>query len=250
MEVCVESVQSAINAESGGAIRLELCTNLSEGGTTPSVGLLQVIKEKCRLPVMAMLRPRGGDFIYTDDELEVIRKDLLALKQSGADGFVLGILKTDGTVDENKCHDLVELAKPLPVTFHRAIDMTCDLTEAMEAVIRCQCCRILTSGGYATAEKGIDNIKMMIQQAAGRISVMPGSGITCENLQKILEVSGATEFHGSARVTRESVMTYRRPDVQMGSSSGKEYTYKVTDEEVVKKMVSIANTYWHKKNPS
>lgn len=199
---------------------------------------------------MVMLRPRGGDFIYTDDELEVIRKDLLALKQSGADGFVLGILKTDGTVDENKCHDFVELAKPLPVTFHRAIDMTCDLTEAVEAVIRCQCCRILTSGGYASAEKGIDNIKMMIQQAAGRVSVMPGSGISCENLQKILEVSGVAEFHGSARVTRESVMIHRRPDVQMGSSSGKEYAYKVTDEEVVKKMVSIANTYWDKKNAS
>ncbi|XP_052828596.1 copper homeostasis protein cutC homolog isoform X1 [Octopus bimaculoides] len=231
-----------------GAIRLELCSDLVEGGTTPSVGMLEVMKEKTNIPIMVMLRPRAGDFYYSQDELDVMKRDLLALRQAGADGFVLGILNRDGTVNTVQCKELIAMASPLPVTFHRAIDMTSNIMTALEDVIQLDCARVLTSGQATDALQGVSVIKQMIDKADGhRLLVMPGGGINVNNLQKILEISGAREFHGSARETRDSLMTFRPASaVKMGGASESEFCIRVTSATLVRQIVSIATEHWTK----
>ncbi|XP_074641652.1 copper homeostasis protein cutC homolog [Tubulanus polymorphus] len=241
MEVCVESVASALNAEAGGAIRIELCCNLAEGGTTPTVGMLRVIKDQLRIPVFVMIRPRGGDFLYSDEEFEVMKLDLLALKEAGADGIVLGILQSDGRVDKDRSRELINLSCPLPVTFHRAIDMTKDIFRAMDEIIAMGCERILTSGQESSALEGLPTIKQMVEQARDRITIIPGGGITERNVNRILQGSGAREFHCSARMTMDSDMIYRKSHVSMGGKYGPdEYALKVTDVNKVRDTLNKA----------
>uniref|UniRef100_A0A7N6B5W4 Copper homeostasis protein cutC homolog n=1 Tax=Anabas testudineus TaxID=64144 RepID=A0A7N6B5W4_ANATE len=230
MEVCVDSVESAINAERGGAGRLELCSSLLEGGLTPSLGLLQVVKQHVKIPVYVMIRPRGGDFLYSDQEVEVMRKDIELMKSHGADGLVLGALTEDGRVDTELCMELLAAARPLPVTFHRAFDVVHDPTIAVETLVSLGFQRVLTSGCDSSALEGLPVIKRIIDQAKGRIIVMPGGGITERNLQRILEGSAAQEFHCSARSNRESAMKFRNTCVTMGATfSAPEYGLKVAD---------------------
>uniref|UniRef100_A0A3P9K0K5 Copper homeostasis protein cutC homolog n=1 Tax=Oryzias latipes TaxID=8090 RepID=A0A3P9K0K5_ORYLA len=187
MEVCVDSVESAINAERGGAGRLELCASLLEGGLTPSLGLVQVVKQYIKIPIFVMIRPRGGDFLYSDQEVEVMKKDIELMKGQGVDGFVLGALTEDGRVDAELCMELLAAARPLSVTFHR------------------------------------------------------GGGITERNLQRILEGSGAQEFHCSARSSRDSAMKFRNTSVTMGACfSAPEYGLKVADVSKVRSLNAIA----------
>ncbi|KAL5021474.1 hypothetical protein ScPMuIL_000629 [Solemya velum] len=248
MEVCVDSVASAINAQNGGAVRIELCSNLMEGGTTPSIGMLQVIKQAVSVPVFVMIRPRGGDFLYNEVEFEVMKQDLLASKSLGADGFVFGILNRDGTVDAFRCKELIELARPLPVTFHRAIDVCCDIDKALDCIISLRCERVLTSGGDTSALEGLPVIKQMIDRVKGRIIIMPGGGINERNLERILEGTGAKEFHCSARSSVSSQMSYRK-EIPMGSSiSQSEFTTKIADEEKVRKFVNMADNLWDSNN--
>ncbi|XP_052041410.1 copper homeostasis protein cutC homolog isoform X2 [Apodemus sylvaticus] len=235
MEVCVDSVESALNAERGGAGRIELCSGLLEGGTTPSMGILQVVKQTVQIPVFVMIRPRGGDFLYSDREVEVMKADIRLAKLYGADGLVFGALTEDGHIDKDLCLSLVALCRPLPVTFHR------DPMAALETLLTLGFERVLTSGCDSSALEGLPLIKQLIEQAKGRIVVMPGGGITDKNLQRILEGSGATEFHCSARSSRDSGMKFRNSSVAMGASlAHSEYTLKVTDVTKVRTLNAIA----------
>ncbi|CAJ1067620.1 copper homeostasis protein cutC homolog isoform X1 [Xyrichtys novacula] len=241
MEVCVDSVESAINAERGGAGRLELCSSLLEGGLTPSLGLLQIVKQYVKIPVYVMIRPRGGDFLYSDREVEVMRKDVELMKSHGADGLVLGALTEDGRVDAELCMEFLAAARPLPVTFHRAFDMVHDPAVALETLVSLGFQRVLTSGCDTSALEGLPVIKRLIDQAKGRIAIMPGGGITERNLQRILEGSGAQEFHCSARSSKDSAMKFRNTSVTMGASfSAPEYGLKVADVCKVRTLNAIA----------
>ncbi|XP_028324763.1 copper homeostasis protein cutC homolog [Gouania willdenowi] len=241
MEVCVDSVQSAVNAERGGAGRLELCSSLLEGGLTPSLGLLHIVKQCVKIPVYVMIRPRGGDFFYSDQEVEVMKKDIEVMKSHGADGLVLGALTEDGRVDAELCMELLASARPLPVTFHRAFDMAHDPVVALEALVTLGFKHVLTSGCDSSALEGLPLIKRLVDQAKGRIVVMPGGGITERNLQRILEGSGAQEFHCSARSSRDSAMKFRNTCVSMGAAfTAPEYSLKVADVSKVRTLNAIA----------
>lgn len=242
MEVCVDSVESAVNAANGGASRLELCCALGEGGLTPSVGLLSVVKQEVDLPVFVMIRPRGGDFSYSEQEFEVMKEDLVALKD--ADGFVFGVLTRDGEVDARRCSQLIELARPQPVTFHRAFDMTRDPFRALEAIVGLRVERILTSGQESTALEGLPLLGELVERARGRTTIVAGGGITERNLERILRGSGCREFHCSARTSVDSVMQYRNSRVRMGAQCGAtpEYSLKVADTDRIQTMISIAQS--------
>jgi len=243
MEICVDCVTSAVNAKNGGASRVELCANLTEGGTTPSIGMFRVVKKTLGsdFPVYVMIRPRGGDFLYSQWELDVMKEDLQELKHAGADGFVIGILKKDGTIDKENCSILIALAGSKPITFHRAVDMTADISGAVEDIISLGCSRILTSGGESSVLEGSFTIKKMIEQANGRIIIVPGGGISERNLARILTETGATEFHASARSTLCSEMHHQKAGISMGASfSPPEFSIKVTDLNKVNRMVEIS----------
>ncbi|XP_036592272.1 copper homeostasis protein cutC homolog isoform X3 [Trichosurus vulpecula] len=226
-----------------GAGRIELCSGLLEGGTTPSMGVLQVVKQCIQIPVFVMIRPRGGDFLYSDREVEVMKADIRLAKLYGADGLVFGALTEDGRVDSELCMALLSTCRPLPVTFHRAFDMVQDPVVALETLLTLGFERVLTSGCDSSALEGLPVIKQLVEQAKGKIVVMPGGGITERNLQRILEGSGATEFHCSARSARDSGMRFRNTSVTMGASlSSSEYSSKITDVAKVRTLSAIAKS--------
>lgn len=245
LEVCVDSVESAVNAAKGGASRLELCAGLSEGGTTPSLGLLRVVRQEVDIPIFVMIRPRGGDFAYTEQEFEVMKEDLKIFKESGSvDGFVFGVLTSEGEVDSTRCSELIDLSRPLPVTFHRAFDMTHDPFRALEAIIDLKMERILTSGQESTALEGLPLVKELVERAHDRIIIVPGGGITERNVERILRESGCVEFHCSARATVNSVMRYRTSNVSMCAQYGApEYSVRVASTDRVQTLVSIAQSH-------
>jgi copper homeostasis protein len=232
LEVLVESVESAQAAMAGGADRLEVCQNLFEGGTTPSAGLVAALRRHVPLPLNVMLRPRGGDFCYSDAEFEVLRHDLAVFKELGAAGLVLGLLQPDGTVDAPRTAELLALARPLPVTFHRAIDMTRDPFEALETLIGLGVDRVLTSGGEATVLEGAEVIAEMIRRAGDRIVVMPGGGIRERNVERIARLTGARELHVSGSRSVASRMEYRNSRVSMGRElRAPEFSHNTVDPE-------------------
>ena len=237
----MDSVESAINAEKGGASRLELCSNLVEGGTTPSLGLLRVIKERVKIPVYVMLRPRGGDFVYSEDDFQVMKENLVLFKENGADGLVFGILTPDGVIDVIRSKEIIQLSRPLPVTFHRAFDMVKDPATSLDTLISLGVDRVLTSGQESTALEGLPLLASLIKQAQAKIIVVPGGGITERNLQRILKESGAKEFHCSARSSRDSTMVYRNGHVSMGASYGSpEFSIKIADTARVEQFAVLA----------
>lgn len=243
IEVCVDSVESALAAQAGGADRIELCQDLCEGGLTPSAGLLEVVRERVKLPLAVMIRPRGADFCYSEPEFEVMRRDLLAVKRAGADLIVLGLLTPDGAIDHARTAELVALARPLPITFHRAFDMVRDAHEALETLIALGIERVLTSGLERTVVEGLDTIVALQQQAGSRIIVVPGGGISERNLPKILKTTVAREFHVSASENREGSMTFRNPRVAMGRTFGPaEYTFTRTSTARVRAFRDLAGS--------
>lgn len=199
IEICVFNIASAVAAEAAGADRLELCENYANGGTTPSYGYLKVCREKINIPVFPMIRPRAGDFCYSDEEFDIIQKDILLCKELGFEGVVIGLLNIDGSIALERTKKLVTLAYPLEVTFHRAFDRCKDPLNALETIIQCGCQRILTSGQQPTAAEGKELIKELIEIANSKIIIMPGSGLKSSNIADIKCYTGACEFHASAR---------------------------------------------------
>jgi copper homeostasis protein len=236
LEICVDSIQSAIAAERGGAHRIELCSALAEGGVTPSSGLITAVRSRMTLPLYIIVRPRGGDFLYSSDEFEIMRQDVLTAKQLGADGVVLGILREDGTVDVERTRSLIEIARPMQVTFHRAFDMSSGLGRALEDVIATGGDRILNSGGEQSAEAGISNIAALVRQAAGSIADMAGAGINLTNVRDILDRTGVREIHTTARAKISSRMQYRNQRLSMGLMEEREYEQFVTTEKKVSEL--------------
>lgn len=234
LEICVDSVESAIAAERGGAQQVELCTDLLEGGLTPSAGLIACVRRSTAIGLFAMIRPRGGDFCYTDTEFEVMQEEIRQAKRLGADGIVLGLLNEQGGVDVARTRQLVELAAPLPVTFHRAIDMTPNPTLALEDVLATGACRILTSGGKSNARLGMHEIASMVEAARGRLAIMAASGINADSIAAIAEHTGAAEFHSSARTEFDSPVQFRKKGLAMGDIRDREYKRFVVREESVR----------------
>lgn len=242
IEVCAYSVESCRNALAAGADRVELCAGMWDGGVTPSGGMVREAK-RCGIPVFVMIRPRGGDFLYTEDEFAVMREDVMEAKRNGADGVVTGVLLADGNVDVERTRELARLAAPLPVTFHRAIDMTPDVEEALERVIAAGCRRVLTSGGRNTAVEGIEGLRRMARRAAGRIKVMAGSGVNGGNAGMLLE-AGVDALHLSGRASRDSGMVFRNPEVSMGGMPGiPEYEQYYSAVEKVAAVVRVKRNF-------
>jgi copper homeostasis protein len=240
-EVCVDSAEAAVAAEAGGARRVELCSDLLEGGLTPSHGTLRVARERLRIDIMAMVRPRGGDFCYSDTEFAVMREDLLAARDLGANGLVFGLLNPDGTIDRDRTAELIALARPLPVTFHRAFDVSRDPFEALDTLVALGVDRVLTSGQEPSVLEGLELIAQLVARAAGRIIVMPGGGITARNVATIAAATGASELHFASLEPREGRMAFRNPRVFMGGTlRPPEYAIDVTRPESVAAVIAAA----------
>ncbi len=239
VEICVDSASGAFAAERGGADRVELCDNLLEGGTTPSAGCIKVARRGLRIGLQVIIRPRGGDFLYSEDELAVMREDIRIAKDLGADGVVLGCLTGEGDVDRLHNEQLIGLARPLNVTFHRAFDMCRDPQKALEDLIDLGADRVLTSGQEASCLEGLELLAGLQKQARERIIVMPGGGLTPRNIEKIVACTGVSEVHLSVRRSVESAMTHRNPRVFMGGAlRPPEFSWKTTDEASVRTVVS------------
>jgi copper homeostasis protein len=233
LEICVDSVESAIAAQSGGAQRVELCSSLIEGGVTPSSGLIGAVRECLSIPVFTIIRPRGGDFFYSSEEFAVIKKDIAAAHAQRADGVALGVLLRDGQVDVERTRELVELARPMEVTFHRAIDWARDLEEALEQVIEAGADRILTSGGAQTAMLGASRIARMVAKADRRIGVMVCGTVRKDNIGELARRTHALEFHASLRKPTNSPVTYRNEMLSLSEPGVDEFArYAVAAEDV------------------
>lgn len=226
-----------MKAAQGGADRLELCDNPLEGGTTPSYGLIEVVRQNVSIDLYVMIRPRGGDFLYNNYEFHAMKRDLIQCQKLAADGVVFGILTADGTIDKKRCKELIDRARPMKVTCHRAFDMTRDPFEALEDCIEVGFDRILTSGGKAKAIEGVDTIAELVKRAAGRIEIMPGSGVNESNAKEIVSKTGVSDIHFSAMISKPSGMNYRNTSIAgMGASDGSEYMLRSVDPEVIQRI--------------
>ena len=245
LEVCANLLESGINAQRGGADGIELCDNLYEGGTTPSIGMVKVLREKLAIKLNVMIRPRGGDFLYSEEEFEVMKANILTVKEAGADGVVFGLLLPDGQIDIERTKELVELAHPMLVTFHRAFDVTPDPFKALDDIITTGADRLLTAGQQNDVPDGdgVELIKKLVKDADGRINIVPGSGIDADNIAEIVEKTGVTEFHVTGRSMKESGMKYRKDGIFFGGLPEiPEYTRLVADVKKVRKMKDILNS--------
>jgi len=236
IEICIDAVDSALAAQHGGAQRVELCSNLLEGGTTPSAGLIKTVRDKTSLGLQVMVRPRGGDFCYNDDEFEVMCHDVTAAKSLGADGIVIGLLNTDGSIDIPRTSQLVELAKPLPVTFHRAFDVATNLPGALQELIKIGIARVLTSGGEPSATLGIPALTELVQASAGRITILAGGGINSTNVADIVEKTGVKEVHAGLRTVISGRMQQSDKKISPGVGGMDESQRFVVLEENVARM--------------
>ena len=210
LEIAANSVASALAAQAGGAGRIELCSALELGGLTPSHAQIALTREHLRIPLYVLIRPRAGDFLYSDIECEVMLRDIETCVALGCDGVVLGALDAEGNVDSARCRSLIAAAGRLGVTFHRAFDLSCDPARALEDIIALGCERVLTSGTQSSAMEGAALIRDLVTQADGRLVVMPGAGITAQNIAVVAATTGAHEFHASAKHPRPSGMHHLR----------------------------------------
>jgi copper homeostasis protein len=243
IEVVVYNIESALRAQEGGADRIELCDNPGEGGTTPSFGIIEAVRQNVSMDVYVMIRPRGGDFLYSNYEFHSMKRDISQCQKISVDGIVFGILTEEGRIDKKRCKELIDKARPLKVTCHRAFDMTRDPFEALEDCIEVGFDRILTSGHQAQVVKGAELIGQLIQKANGRIAIMPGSGVNENTVEDIIKISGAKEIHFSATASRESGMKFRNQQIAgMGSDEGSEFKLRTVDPERVRKIRKIAGT--------
>jgi copper homeostasis protein len=214
LEIAVFNIESAVQAAQSGADRLELCENPQEGGTTPSYGTLKITKEKISIPVFPIIRPRGGDFLYSDAEFRAMAQDLRLCKELGFEGVVIGLLQNDGSIDVERTKELVAIAYPMEVTFHRAFDRCNDPFRGLEDIVTCGCTRILTSGQVPNAMDGKDLIRQLVEKADERIIIMPGSGVRSSNISELAAYTGAKELHSSARKNTASAMAFAAPGMK------------------------------------
>lgn len=240
IEVCAYSLESCLNAQNAGAARVELCGGLGEGGTTPSAGLIVAVRENIQIDLYVMIRPRGGDFVYEESEINVMRRDIDIVKSLGTNGVVLGVLLPNGEVDASRTRDLVEHAQPLGVTFHRAFDLTPDPFAALEAIIETGCERILTSGQKPTAPQGSVLLAELVQQAKGRIEIMAGGGVSATNAEA-LAAMGVNALHLTGKAFRPGRQTYFPADISMAGEIPDECSVLYTDPERVAAVVERAS---------
>lgn len=236
LEICAGSWASALVAKVGGAYRIELCSGLDEGGLTPSAGLIRKVCALEGIKKHVLIRPRGGDFLYSHDEKEIILDDIKLACDLGVNGVVVGALLADGRIDNGFLCECVRAAGNVSVTFHRAFDLCAKPFEALEQICEAGCNRILTSGQAATAEDGIPMLHKLVEKAAGRLIIMPGCGVSPRNAARILRETGACEIHASARGSVESQMKFRLSGVEMGKADADEYMIKETREEIVRQI--------------
>jgi len=235
IEVIGFNIESCATAQAAGAHRIELCDNPYDGGTTASHGFIKAARKLLTNQLFPIIRPRGGDFLYSDAEFDIMKTDVQLCKSLGCDGVVIGMLHADGSVDTARCKQLVDLAYPLGVTFHRAFDRTNDPFKALEDIISIGCERILTSGQKPTAMEATELIANLIDQADSRIIIMPGSGVRSENILELAEKTGATEFHTSARISTSSKMDFIIEAMQ------ENLTAVITDGDEVRKIIQLLN---------
>jgi copper homeostasis protein len=241
VEVCVEGVDGLVAAQAGGADRVELCAALVEGGITPSLGTVRAALAAATVPFFAMVRPRGGDFLYSQREFASMLEDVAALRELGVPGVVVGCLTPDGRIDEQRMSALVEAAGPLAVTCHRAFDMTRDPEEALEALIRCGVDRVLTSGQRDTAVEGAELLARLVRQAGDRIVILGCGALDPDNVGAVVRQTGLTEIHFAALRDEASRMIYRNPKVGMGGTDlDREYRITVTDPDLVARTIAAA----------
>ena len=240
LECCVDSVESALAAKAGGADRLEICSGLPVGGLSPSPCLFRRIKETCgNLKLHVLLRPRVGDFCYSDEESEIIREEVKMFRELGADGVVIGILTPEGELDVERMRKLVKEAEGMSVTLHRAFDMCIAPQEALEEAVALGIRTILTSGQRNSAAEGADLLELLVELADNRITIMPGAGVSPENLPLLIEQTKAKAFHMTGKKVTEGRMRYRQPQVSMGSAQMDEYKIILTDEEQIRRARKI-----------
>jgi copper homeostasis protein len=241
VEACVDSVESALAAERGGAGRLELCDALHDAGTTPSAGMIDAVKARTRLPVFVIVRPRGGGFVYSPAELDVMRRDVDVARRLGADGFVVGVLRRDARVDAACTKALVEAAAGRPVTFHRAFDLAREPLEALETLVECGVERVLTSGGAETALDGAEAIAALVAHAGRRIGVIAGGGIRETGVRELVRRSGVREIHVRGTRLRRTAMALANPRVRLRKAlPDDEGAWEETDEARVRAFVTLA----------
>jgi copper homeostasis protein len=243
LEVSIEGVDGLLVAQDNGADRVELCASVIEGGITPSIGMVREALRRARIPVFVIVRPRGGDFLYSEAEFESMRQDVTALKELGVPGIVTGCLTAGAQVDERRMAELLCSARPMSLTFHRAFDMVRDPVEALEVLINLGVDRVLTSGQHATAIEGLANLKRLGKVADGRIIVMPCGGLRAANIGQVYRETGLRELHFAAHKAEPSAMIYRNPRVSMGGTSqDHEYLKTVTDPTTVRSTVEAAQS--------
>jgi copper homeostasis protein len=242
LEVVVYNIESALRAQQGGADRIELCDNPAEGGTTPSYGIIEAVRQNSSMDVYVMIRPRGGDFLYSNYEFHAMKRDIHQCQKISVDGIVFGILTPEGRIDKKRCKELIDVARPLKVTCHRAFDMARDPFEALEDCIEVGFNRILTSGRQPQALQGAELIAQLIEKANGRIAIMPGSGVNENTVQEIVRKTNCKEIHFSATAFREGGMSYKNEAIAgMGSAEGSEYKLRTVDAQRVRGMRELAN---------
>ncbi|MEW6508170.1 MAG: copper homeostasis protein CutC [Bacteroidota bacterium] len=238
-EACVDSVNSAVIAGTAGADRIELCSALDIGGLTPSYGLIKVTIERLTIPVNVLIRPRSGDFIYSREEFAVMKRDILFCRDLNVNGIVVGILNADGTIDKERISDLIDLARPMSLTFHRAFDFTSDPFKALDTLIELEADRILTSGLQINAYSGIDMIKKLVDYAKERIIIIPGGGINENNVREIVAKTGVKEIHASAREKLQSKTNYKIPNITLaGSGDDDQFPIKILSAVRVRKIIA------------
>ncbi len=233
-EICANSAESCVAAQAGGAHRVELCASMPEGGTTPSFGEIRLARKLIDIRLHVIIRPRGGDFLYTPLELDIMEEDIHMARQAGADGVVFGCLTPEGDLDMPAMRRLMKISEGMSVTFHRAFDYVRSPEQVLEHLIDLGVNRVLTSGQQPTAMQGASLLAELVRQAAGRIVIMPGCGVNEWNIAELAACTGASEFHFSARELKESKMLLRNPALSMGSSDQDEYAHPVTTAERVR----------------
>ena len=239
LEVCCTSIASALAAQEAGAQRIELCANLYEGGTTSSYGIIELVRERLHIDVNVLIRPRGSDFVYSADEMEIMKRDIEKCKEIGVNGVVFGFLTPDGEIDLERTKQIIEQARPLSITFHRAFDMCRDPYKALEQLISIGVDRILTSGQKNKAPEGAELITDLVEKAGDRVIIIPGAGLTPENIRGFHQQVKAKEYHSTLSEVVESSMVFRRKDVYMGGlSTIPEYSWKQASTEKIRKFLS------------